>query len=114
MTGDQDSNLSPDKIRERADRPQTLVCFSNEEALIVATAIEIADADSIAHIESETISPGENWCDLSRVGDDPENTVALNEQIKASIAKSVAYLEGRGLLERHPSQPWVRVREGSE
>lgn len=28
-----------------------------------------------------------------------------------SIADSLRYLDLRGLLERHPTQPWVRVRE---
>lgn len=30
---------------------------------------------------------------------------------RETVAKALRYLELRGLIERHPTQPWVRVRE---
>lgn len=39
---------------------------------------------------------------------DPDSAA---EEDRETVATAMRYLELRGLLERHPSQPWVRVRE---
>lgn len=94
-------NLSPAKIRERADRPTTLVAFSSEEARTIATAIEFADDAAIAHLEGETFNRNHGW----------RHSAYVNEP--ESLTRTLQYLTDRGLLERHPSEPWVRIREAS-
>lgn len=44
---------------------------------------------------------GNLWYDTTNVLDDDHDTVA----------RAIRYLELRGLLERHMTQPWVRVRD---
>jgi len=39
---------------------------------------------------------------------DPEFIRHTSSEI---VARSIRYLDLRGLIERHPTQPWVRVRE---
>lgn len=97
-------NLSPAKIRERASRPNTLVAFSTEEALIVADAIEIADASAWAHVEGETVGAFARRLDCGWIHLGPHD---------AGLDRSLAYLTARGLIERHPEQPWVRIKEAS-
>lgn len=103
-------NLSPAKIRERANRPNTLVAFSNDEARLIADAIEFADASEIAYIEGEGRHMGDQWIAFE---DDPQLSDDANKEIRESLDASLKYLEGRGLIERHPDQPWVRIKESS-
>lgn len=104
-------NLSPAKIRERADSPNTLVAFTNEEAQIVAAAIEIADEAAIEHLRGESHLREYGWLDHADCAKDYPLVERVGSEVMAAINKSIAYLESRGLLERHPEQPWVRIKE---
>lgn len=66
-------------------------------------ALERALAYSAARsdIECYCASDGDGWHDTTHVLDDDHETVET----------ALRYLDLRGLLDRHPSQPWVRVRD---
>lgn len=51
----------------------------------------------------------ERWYDPARIRGLGE-AQAIEDRDAAD--RALRYLDLRGLLERHPSQPWVRVREG--
>lgn len=72
---------------------------ANVSPELAAKAYEIADSWSMCDIESNTAaikSLGWRWWDSSSADDD-------------GVDKSLAYLDARGLVIRHPEHPhWVR------
>jgi len=50
-------------------------------------------------------------CASASVGDGWRNTDSVHSCDWQLLGPALRYLELRGLIERHPTQPWVRVRE---
>lgn len=70
------------------------------ETLERRLAYTAARSDIECYCITVTGEPG-CWYDTRLVLDDGRETVAI----------ATRYLDLRGLIERHPSQPWMRVRE---
>lgn len=104
--------LNPASIRERANGFARALGFGPEEARIIADAIDIADESSIALLESELRISPDGWFDLTTAAD-PLFDEKANQEIQATVDHAVNYLTARGLLERHPEKPWVRMKEPS-
>lgn len=70
-------------------------------ALERALAYSAARSDIECYCAAADADFGGRWYDTTQVLDDDDETVET----------ALRYLELRGLIERHPSQPWVRVRD---
>lgn len=58
-----------------------------------------SDVECCCHQEGEWT---DGWYDPSS---------ATLEEDREAVATAIRYLDLRGLIERHPTQPWVRVRD---
>jgi hypothetical protein len=70
----------------------------NESPELAAQAYEIADSMSMCDIECNTHPvevEGVNWW----------NTAIVDPQDDGGVAESLAYLDARGLVIRHPARP---------
>lgn len=105
--------ITPDKLRACARAQPTSngpqwAPIEARDCMMLADAVEIADASSAALIECSAHlydDRGHSWRDLASV-----------EPIDSpGIEQAVQYLTARGLIERHPEQgQWVRVRDVQE
>lgn len=66
-------------------------------------AREVIGSDSLGHIQD-----GKQWFEVKLPLRDP-----LRSVVKEDTDKAIEYLELRGLLERHPRQKWVHVKEAA-
>jgi hypothetical protein len=83
-------------------------------------ALTQAELDVLAHhlaYESATLIVESNCADVSSQCDSPDwfDTGDCDEFAKAYVVNSIAYLEARGLLERHDANPdWITMFDESE
>jgi hypothetical protein len=83
----------PEKAAKRIAELQSLMAYR--------WAREVISSDSLGHIQS-----GMQWFEIRLPLGEP-----LRSLVKEDTDISIEYLELRGLLERHPRQPWVHVKE---
>jgi len=75
----------------------------------------MTELDTLAHLLAYSAARSDIECYCHPVADPgdrwygPDNV--RQEGDRETVATALRYLELRGLIERHPTQPWVRVRD---